>query len=581
MKRKLVGLIIALSVVLTVAVCLTACNESPTVDKLIVSVNNAEYESTCDLGNFEIGTTPNLTYKVYAKYSDDSKKELTSSEYKTEYKFNGEKIDALPSTYGIGEYTIAISYEGRNITLLFNVIYASRTYQTVINKTQWAYGDEQPEIKVTPNVEPDESAYRYVEKSKVANPGNFTIDDCNNNAHTYFKESPLDPGEYYLFAIVPQTENYAETLSVLKEVKVNKANITVENADSLKATYSYNSDVSGSINSSSLQLAESPIVKSGDELYQAIEWEFEDKELSSTNNGEKIKLNFTLSEGQEKYYNAPDPIDVTMDIEKANILKPTVSDDRGELSENKIVIYVGEQGVTTWFGDWKAVNLTVTKPDGTTEKVSIDEQQNTRILLDWPTKAGTYTYKLSLTDRTNYVWSDGTTADVVKEVIIAGDDVTGKTLKFADWKTLDVNGNAVTDEENDFVGMATELRAKNLGLVDADGNPVDAESAVPSTVIAQSDGTVSGTCDFGGGTFEQLITNGEPFYYTYDARRENTVEIFAKESDVVVDESKLVGNLVGNTLTLKMRIYQTDENDQPVAEFIWVLTFTVAEATQA
>lgn len=584
MKKKLVGLFVAVVFILTVAVCLTACAGDPELSNIVVSVNNAEHESSYSFGDFEIGTTPSLPYKIYAKFTDGTKRELSASEYTTEYKFNGSKIDALPSSYDIGAYEIKVGYGDRTLTISFNVVYASRSYQTVlVGNTVWAYGGAQPEIKLADNtitLEADD--YRIIEKSKVANSAALTVAEYGESL-SYDKESPVAPGEYYLFIAVPQVGNYAEAYSELKEVRVNKANVTVENAADLKVIYSYGSDTQGNIKASDLisSFEENPIVKCGSEDFQAITWAFAEpnKELNASNNGETLQVVFTLEEGYDAYYNAPAPIDVALEINKASIQKPTVFDERVTAigANNKIDIYVGEQSIGTGFDDWKAVNLVITKPDSTKETVDISTESNTHIYLDYKTVAGTYTYTLSLKDKVNYKWSDGTTEDVVKEIVVEGSDICGKHVVFTDWKTVNpADGSEVTDENNDFVLMAESFRVANLGLVDGAGNPVDPADAVPATAYAETNGTVSGTCDFGGGTFDELISGSEdsdpaPIYYTYDPSRENTVEMFSKNGDgAIIEESKMVGNLVGNTLTLKGNVPDN-------SGFVWVFTFTIVE----
>ena len=588
MNKKLLGVIVILSVIFTGAILLAAC-ETPALSVLVVSVNGSEHETSYDFGEFDVGSAPSLAYKVVAKYDDGSKKELTSSDYATEYRFNGQVIASLPSAYNdAGDYSIIITYQGRALTLSFQMGYAKKAYQTVlVGKTQWAYGDEQPEIKLSDSsVSVGENDLYCIEKSKVANSDNLTSEEFAN-ARTYYKEFALDPGEYYLFIKVPQTGSFAEAYSSLKEVKVIKATPTVENASLLKATYTYSSyaPVFGKIKSSELTFKEDgPVVKLGAEEFQAITWKFEDKELDSANNGETVKLIFTLEEGYEKYYNTPAIVNVPLEINKGVIDKPVIAEHGYAVGqENLIDIYVGEQGVSTSF-DWNACSLSMTKPNGVAETIDITAEHETHIYLDRQTKAGTYTYTLSLIDKTNYAWTDGTWGDVTKQIVIAGDDLTGKSMVFTDMKLLDANGDEVTEEvDGGYLTMTESMRSANLGLVNPEtGDPVNENDAVPATVKAEANGTVSGTCDFGGGTFDNLIADGTPYYYTYDASRANTVEIFAKDEqyDVVIEESKLVGNLAENTLTLTMRIYNADSDGQADTGLVWTFTFTIAEIAQ-
>lgn len=618
MKKRFFSFVLAFAFILIGVIWLTACRGKKQFSELIIEVNGTEYQLSYNFGDFECGTTPNLSYEVYAKYTDGSKEEFNNSQYLTEYKFNRETINSLPETYeagNVGDYDIGLSYEHFTFNIYFRVVYASTTYQIApLSKIVWSYGDEQPELSlVDKTIELNEDCYKYIEKSKVANPNHLTFEELSK-AQTYNKDSALKPGEYYLFIMVPQTGIYAETPSNLRAVTVNKMNLVAVYSNPLKVTYDYgilwvDGYIEGNFQIKDLNTSGLfEIQTKNGERVDGVSYTLAnpDQELNSTNNGEQLTVNFNFSEGYEnsaEYFNLPNSVSVTLEVIKGQFEKPTIreyEDGFDQETPNKIDIYVGAYYASTYY-NWSFYVLTITKSDGTIETIDINSESMTHIYLNRPTEQGTYTYTIKLKDTTNYTWEDGTNNEVVKEIVVAGDDITGKSSVFTDLKLLKADGSVLTEEEitagnlEELVAMTESMRASNLGLIDSEtGEPLPEGSVTtPSTAICDTEipsgaeyRTVSGTCDFGGGSFDDLKNSTEPdvspYYYTYDASRENTVEMFTKDTEygVVIEASKLVGNLVGDTLTLTMKVPDMSGQNLDTG-LIWVFTFTLTETAQA
>lgn len=581
-KKGMLGYIIAFAFVFISTIVLTACGGNPKFEKLVIDVNGTEQANdSYDFGNFEYGTTPSLTYTVYAKYDDGSRKKLETSDYSEQFSLNGTTIQK-PTTFEVGNYSITLIYKEYNYTINFNVVYPSRTYQTVLNpsKTVWTYGSELPTLYLTDNtIGLTDDCYRYIEQSYVANPNAPTQEELLNS-HQYYKDIPLDlvPGSYYLYINVPQTGNYAATNSTLKPVTVNKGTLTVANANNIKAVYNYKySSTFGNIKPSDLNIVEkdnenirtNPIVKFAGEDFSDVTWEWVEpnKELNANSTG-TIKIKFNLPSTWQDKINNLDPIDIPLEINKAQILKPTIDD-----SGDQIDIYVGEQLSSTRFSEWNTVALTITNENSVSENVDIALQDETHIILDRKTVSGTYTYKLSLKDKVNYAWADGTTDDVVKQIVVAGSDITEKNSVFSDVKLLKTNGDELTQEElenySEFVNLTTSFNTSNEG----------------KTAKCEQNGTVSGSFEMiGQGTFDELINPTDPensacpYYYTYNPKETNTIKMYQKnEYDVIMEDSILVGNLVGNTLKLTYEIYNSDLEDLVKLGIIWKFTFQITE----
>lgn len=438
MKKKLFSFLLAFAFILTGAICLTACGGEKEFSELIIEVNGTQYQLSYNFGNFECGTTPNLTYKVYAKYTDGSKEEFDKSKYSTEYRFNNQVIEALPETYGadnVGNYDIRLSHEHFTFNISFNVVYASKTYQTTaLSKTIWSYGEVQPELSlVDDTIELNENCYKCIKKSDVANPNSLTTEEIYK-ATSYSIDSPLVPGDYYLFIMVPQTGIYAEMPSTLRSVTVNKMNLVAVYSNPLKVTYDYNTiwgddghyiEGNFQIQTENPQLSESIEIKTKNgELVQIVGCTLDiapETEFNSTNNGDQLTLNFNFFEGNEsyaEYYNLPESITVTLEVIKGQFEKPTIreyTDPFDTETPNKVDIYVGEESSSTNNYNWSFYVLTLTKPDGTTETIdlnSVNPENMTHVYLNRPIEQGTYTYTISLKDTINYTWKDGTTNEV-------------------------------------------------------------------------------------------------------------------------------------------------------------------------
>ena len=131
----------------------------------------------------------------------------------------------------------------------------------------------------------------------------------------------------------------------------------------------------------------------------------------------------------------------------------------------------------------------------------------------------------------------------------------GKTSELADLKLLKADGTEISEEEKEALGelvaMTASLLAGNKG----------------ATANAERNGKLSGTCDFGGGSFDELLDGEDAWTWTYDLSRANSIEM---------NGGALVGNLIGNTLTLTM-----DLSELGAEGFVWVFTYTITGTIEA
>lgn len=426
MKIKLLRYMFVLAIIMTGAIGFAGCGGNKELSYTEVTIGNAQYKSyqgDQNIGDYSYGDTINLNYTVRAVYLDSSKKDLTSSDYTVAYKFKGNDISSLPQTFEIGDYTIIITYQDTTCTLHFNVNPATKTYTTVVqgNKVQWTYGQAQPTIGVSDSsivFDVNNNPYRYIEKSRVADPSAITELEVDAS-YSYDKDMLIKPGEYYVFTIVPATGNYAESVSSLREIRINKAALRAEIDGEAKATYTYSGYTLGKVKLG--EVVSMPIITGikdiNNEIVQIVNWGWAEpnKEVDYSNNGDTVLLTFEFSDTVDwdwnDYYILPSDMSCELEIvqgqlQKANVVLDPFSTGAG------LQIYVGEVGVVTNYPYWNCYKVML----GSSEiELTGDD---TVLSIATPTDPGTYTYTISLKDKVNYTWQDGTNEDIVCSIVI-------------------------------------------------------------------------------------------------------------------------------------------------------------------
>lgn len=235
MKRKIFSLIMAFALVATSAMCLVACgggkekdDDNKTVKNLAIVYGHKERDYEIDIGEFEYGEVINLNYTIYTRYDDNSKKELTSSEYTTTYQYNNQEITSLPQTYEVGEYKITITYKKDNtkkMLITFSVLKPKAEYKISLSKTEWRQGENGAIISFVGTSPEDDNRtffYHYADLNDLSDrlhPTEFQLD-----YHGYVigntVPSELAPGEYYIYVIAKEDDNYRQSISNIIKVIV-------------------------------------------------------------------------------------------------------------------------------------------------------------------------------------------------------------------------------------------------------------------------------------------------------------------------------------------------------------------------
>ncbi len=82
--------------------------------------------------------------------------------------------------------------------------------------------------------------------------------------------------------------------------------------------------------------------------------------------------------------------------------------------------------------------------------------------------------------------------------------------------------------------MTNSIKLANLGYTD-DGNGNHTQTGTIATAIASADNnTISGTCDFGTGSFDELIATNQPYVYTYNEEGADSIKIYIADRIQVI-----------------------------------------------
>ena len=451
MKKKILGLCFALVLLVPAVILLSACNEkkvqSITVDDLLVgSLAEYEYGTSTD----EIYSLENM--KVTAIYDDNSTKVLNSDEYNIEFSKNSSPIDEIKSIPDVGHYDIYVSYEGFRQGTSFVIIPSTTPYYTIsLSHKAWTYGDNViPEVglKNYQSQEGDSVDYYYIEKSEYDDLIEQGIKDVNYYANdwTYIADgtNTLDAGQYYVFAYInfANEPNYTG-LTVIDDntlITVNKKRIVVtpEDAVGVSATTfyygnSYNTSSDGKYIIGDIALKNIGLYnnsKTISDIAGRFEWKNPDQTLNASNNGQSYPIVFipNYSNNYEIVYSEGE-LTLPVTIEKEVVGNPEEMKIYFENTNEKTTIpYDGQEhsvilnnhfDIHNYGGVLKNI-VTFTDKNGEDVVVRYEELEggSDELYIDGLKEAGKYTFIVSIVDKTNYCWENGTTDPIKFSVTI-------------------------------------------------------------------------------------------------------------------------------------------------------------------
>ena len=464
--KKFLGLIVLLVALAVCAAALVACdlgsgNQATPQSIQFEDKDGADRSTYWDLGAFPYGTAYEdilPTFKVNLCYSDGSTKELAAGDYTVSYvKVEEEDVplQSIPAVPDAGFYQIIFDKGTFQARMIFTVNMAERTDLTLsLSRNEWEY-DEIPTRLTVGGYSVGEVSPVYYCVSKNA----FDALTDEQKAEYWRHTVPMynlggEPctiavGEYYAYAEIPQDNNFTVSYTAVtleNAFTVKKAVLHYDSAVSsnLQAVFNYHSGIQGGINLGNINITVKDFSiatglkdRTGAEILGEYVWENSSVSIDSDDNGTAFPARYQLNSLCEACYTVEDgSIPVTLTVNKGAVMQPQLSIDSdnahnanegfGPYPDNALPYAVvnddGGYNVRI-FGEWdkNIIEITVKRlnSDGssTTNKVAgligtLLDDGTYKYCLSWAfIDPAEYAVTLSLKDKTNFTWHDGTSED--------------------------------------------------------------------------------------------------------------------------------------------------------------------------
>ncbi len=465
--KKFLGLIVLLVALAVCAAALVACdlgsgNQATPQSIQFEDKDGADRSTYWDLGAFPYGTAYEdilPTFKVNLCYSDGSTKELAAGDYTVSYvKVEEEDVplQSIPAVPDAGFYQIIFDKDTFQARMIFTVESVVRTDLALsLPRNEWEYDEANP----TPTVggysatDGDEPLFYCVDKAA------FDALTDEQKAEYWLYVTPMynmgevpctiAVGEYYAYAEIPQDNNFTVSYTAVTPENafiVKKAVLHYDSAVSsnLQAVFNYHSGIQGGINLGNINITVKDFSiatglkdRTGAEILGEYVWENSSVSIDSDDNGKTFDAIYQLDPLCEACYTVEDgSIPVTLTVNKGAVMQPQLSIDSdnahnanegfGPYPDNALPYAVvnddGGYNVRI-FGEWdkNIIEITVKRlnSDGssTTNKVTgligtLLDDGTYKYCLSWAfIDPAEYAVTLSLKDKTNFTWHDGTSED--------------------------------------------------------------------------------------------------------------------------------------------------------------------------
>ena len=463
--------------------------------------DGADRSTYWDLGAFPYGTAYEdilPTFKINLYYSDGSTKELAAGDYTVSYiKVEEEDVplQSIPAVPDAGFYQIIFDKDTFQARMIFAVESVVRTDLTLsLPRNEWEYDEANP----TPTVEGysatdgDEPLFYCVDKAA------FDALTDEQKAEYWLHLTPMynmgevpctiAVGEYYAYAEIPQDNNFTVSYTAVtpeNAFTVKKAVLHYDSAVSsnLQAVFNYHSGIRGGINLGDINITVKDFSiatglkdRTGAEILGEYVWA-DSSVVDADDNGKTFDAIYQLDPLCEASYTVENgSIPVTLTVNKGAVTQPQLSID----SDNAHSAYesfgpypgnalpyavVNDDGkyYVRIVGEWdkNIIEITVKRlnSDGssTTGKVAglrgtLLDDGTYKYCLNWAfIDPAEYAVTLSLKDKTNFTWYDGTTEDSVFRFEI-------KEKKAVPVPTVHLRGSATGTDGVDFVTLDGQNR---------------------------------------------------------------------------------------------------------------------------
>lgn len=500
--KKFLGLIVLLVALAVCAAALVACdlgsgNQATPQSIQFEDEDGADRSTYWDLGAFPYGTAYEdilPTFKVNLCYSDGSTKELAAGDYTVSYvKVEEEDVplQSIPAVPDAGYYQIIFDKDEFQARMIFTVNMAERTVLTLsLSRNEWEYDEANPTPTVggysaTDGDEPlfycvDKAAFDALTDEQKAEYWRHTVPMYNLGG----EPCTIAVGEYYAYAEIPQDNNFTVSYTAVtpeNAFTVKKAVLHYDSAVSsnLQAVFNYHSGIQGGINLGNINITVKDFSiatglkdRTGAEILGEYVWENSSVFIDADDNGKTFDARYQLNSLYEACYIVEDgSIPVTLTVNKGAVIQPQLSIDSdnahdanegfgpypGNALPYAVVNDDGGYNVRI-FGEWdkNMIEITVKRlnSDGssTTNKVAgligtLLDDGTYKYCLSWAfIDPAEYAVTLSLKDKTNFTWYDGTTEDSVFRFEI-------KEKKAVPVPTAHLSGSATGTDGVDFVAL--------------------------------------------------------------------------------------------------------------------------------
>lgn len=457
--KKFLGLIVLLVALAVCVAALAACNPSSGDQATPQSIqfedkDGADRSTFWDLGIFDYGTAyadilPSFTLNLY--YSDGSTKELAAGDYTVSYiKIEEEDVplQSMPAVPDAGYYQIVFDKDELQARMLFTVESVMRTDLTLsLPRNEWEYDEANP----TPTVggysatDGDEPLFYCVYKAA------FDALTPEQKAEYWLYVEPahnmgevpctIAVGEYYAYAEIPQDNNFTVSYTAITPetaFTVKKAVLSYDDsvASNLQAVFNYHSGIQGGINLGNINITTRDFSvtalkdKTGAEILGQYVWADSSAFIDADDNGKTFDAIYQLDPQYEASYTVENgSISVEVTINKGSVSMPSLgipdnqlhaaNEGFGPYPDNAlpyvVVNYIGGYNVHI-YGEWdeNTMQVSVAVGDGgPTNALVVKHSDNDYCVVRAFSDPGKYTVTLSLKDKTNFTWYDGTTEDSV------------------------------------------------------------------------------------------------------------------------------------------------------------------------
>ena len=467
--KKFLGLIVLLVALAVCVAALAACNPSSGDQATPQSIqfedkDGADRSTYWDLGTFPYGTAyedilPSFTLNLY--YSDGSTKELAAGDYTVSYikvEVEDVPLQSIPAVPDAGYYQIVFDKDELQARMLFTVESVMRTDLTLsLSRNEWEYDEANP----TPTVggysatDGDEPLFYCVGKAA------FDALTDEQKAEYWLHVTPaynmgevpctIAVGEYYAYAEIPQDNNFTVSYTAITPetaFTVKKAVLHYDSAvpSNLQAVFNYhNSGMQGKVNLGNINITVKDFSiatglkdKTGAEILGQYVWD-SSAFIDADDSGKTFAARYELDSDCKARYTVEDgsiPVEVT--INKGSVRQPqllidsynvhSANEGSGPYPNNEYrYVVVNDEGgykISIDDGTWNKdgivrISFNRLNADGTDETVEVKGLRGTlqpdgtyKYWLNHDfSEPALYTITLSLKDKTNFTWYDGTSED--------------------------------------------------------------------------------------------------------------------------------------------------------------------------